>query len=157
MASAGPYASLHLAPDRQPRQHPTTRFLQAGCPSCRPTNRIKALKRQDNRMINCKIFCKSGPRSASHLRAESHAISTTVDQQDRHVSFTRICDCPIFAYFSKVRILHILPHKLAFSTAILILFVSITYVYSVSLPRTSSCQQNGTIHVSGPLWRNEMG
>ena len=22
--SAGPYASLHLAPDRQPRQHPTT-------------------------------------------------------------------------------------------------------------------------------------
>ena len=24
VASAGPYASLHLAPDRQPRQHPTT-------------------------------------------------------------------------------------------------------------------------------------
>jgi len=44
VASAGPYASLHLAPDRQPRQHPTTRFLQAGCPSCRPTNNVKALK-----------------------------------------------------------------------------------------------------------------
>ena len=44
VASAGPYASLHLAPDRQPRQHPTTRFLRAGCPSCRPTNSIKALK-----------------------------------------------------------------------------------------------------------------
>jgi len=27
MASAGPYASLHLAPDRQPRQHPTTQFV----------------------------------------------------------------------------------------------------------------------------------
>ena len=27
VASAGPYASLHHAPDRQPRQHPTTRFL----------------------------------------------------------------------------------------------------------------------------------
>ena len=40
MASAGPYASLHLAPDRQPRQHPTTQFLQAGCPS----NSVKALK-----------------------------------------------------------------------------------------------------------------
>jgi len=24
VASAGPYASLHLAPDRLPRQHPTT-------------------------------------------------------------------------------------------------------------------------------------
>jgi len=42
MASAGPYASLHFAPDRQPRQKPTTHFLQAGCPSCRPTNSVKA-------------------------------------------------------------------------------------------------------------------
>ena len=33
VASAGPYASLH----------PTTLFfLQAGCPSCRPTNSVKA-------------------------------------------------------------------------------------------------------------------
>ena len=32
MASAGPHASLHLAPDKQRRQHPTTQvFLQAGC------------------------------------------------------------------------------------------------------------------------------
>ena len=38
MVSAGPYASLHLAPDRYPYQHPTTQFLQTGCPSCRPTN-----------------------------------------------------------------------------------------------------------------------
>jgi len=26
------------------RQHPTTQFLQAGCPSCRPTNHVKGLK-----------------------------------------------------------------------------------------------------------------
>jgi len=44
VASAGPYASLHLAPHRQPHQHPITQFLQAGCPSCRPTNSVKALK-----------------------------------------------------------------------------------------------------------------
>jgi len=44
VASAGPYASLHLAPDRQPHPHPTTLFLQAGCPSCRPTDSVKALK-----------------------------------------------------------------------------------------------------------------
>jgi len=79
VASAGPYASLHRAPDKLPRQHPTTldfteardsewqwhqlghmqvctslqadnhastpllSFLQAGCPSCRPTNSVKAL------------------------------------------------------------------------------------------------------------------
>ena len=41
----GHNASLHLAPDRQPHQHPTTlMFLQARCPSCRPTNSVKALK-----------------------------------------------------------------------------------------------------------------
>ena len=44
VASAGPYASLHLAP-RMRCQHPTTQvFLQAGCSSCRPTNSVKALK-----------------------------------------------------------------------------------------------------------------
>jgi len=26
VASAKPYANLHLAPDRQPRQHPTTQY-----------------------------------------------------------------------------------------------------------------------------------
>ena len=36
---------LHLTPDRQPCQHLITPyFLLAGCPSCRPTNGVKALK-----------------------------------------------------------------------------------------------------------------
>jgi len=39
VASAGPYASRHLAADRQPHYS----VLQAGCPSCRPTNSVKAL------------------------------------------------------------------------------------------------------------------
>jgi len=29
---------------RQPHQHPSLSFLQAGCPSCHPTNSVKALK-----------------------------------------------------------------------------------------------------------------
>jgi len=37
-----------------------------------------------------------------------------------------------------------------------IICVSVTSFYYVLLPRPSGCQQNGTIHVSGPLW-NEMG
>ena len=32
VASAGPYASLHLASDRQPRQHPTTQFFTGRTP-----------------------------------------------------------------------------------------------------------------------------
>jgi len=45
VASAGPFANhLHLAPDRSTRQYLTTQFLQARCPSCCPTDSIKALK-----------------------------------------------------------------------------------------------------------------
>jgi len=46
-------------PDRQPRQHTTTHFLQAGCPSCRPTNSVKALKAEltnkQSRVIQIKL------------------------------------------------------------------------------------------------------
>ena len=41
--STGPYANLHLAADNH-TSTPPLGFLQAGCPSCRPTNSIKALK-----------------------------------------------------------------------------------------------------------------
>ena len=39
VASAGLYASLHLAPDRQPRQHPTTQFFYRpdALPAAQPT------------------------------------------------------------------------------------------------------------------------
>jgi len=36
VASAGPYASLHLAPDRLPRQHPTTQFFTGRMPFLPP-------------------------------------------------------------------------------------------------------------------------
>jgi len=39
VASAGPYESLDLAPDRQPRQHPTTQFFYRpdALPAAQPT------------------------------------------------------------------------------------------------------------------------
>jgi len=43
VASAGPYASLRLIPDNHANIPPLS-FLQAGCPSCHPTNSVKALK-----------------------------------------------------------------------------------------------------------------
>ena len=36
VASAGPHASLHLAPDRQPHQHPTTQFFTGRMPFLLP-------------------------------------------------------------------------------------------------------------------------
>ena len=38
VASAGPYASLHLAPDRQPRQHPTAEFFTGRMPFLPPNH-----------------------------------------------------------------------------------------------------------------------
>jgi len=40
---AGLYASPHLIPDNHVNIPPLS-FLQAGCPSCCPTNSVKALK-----------------------------------------------------------------------------------------------------------------
>jgi len=45
VASAGLYASLHLIPDNHANIPPLS-FLQAGCPSGRPTNSVKALKKK---------------------------------------------------------------------------------------------------------------
>ena len=55
VASSGPYASLHLAPDNHASTPPLS-FLQAGCPSCCPTNSVKALKAvQPEQIINTLI------------------------------------------------------------------------------------------------------
>jgi len=42
VASAGPYADRHLTPDTTTAASHQSAFLQAGCPSCHPTNSIKA-------------------------------------------------------------------------------------------------------------------
>jgi len=48
VASAGPYASLHLIPDNHANIPHHSVFLQTGCPSCHPTNSVKALKEKNN-------------------------------------------------------------------------------------------------------------
>ena len=42
MASAGPYASLHLAPDRQPHQHPTALFFTGRMPFLPPNQQCQS-------------------------------------------------------------------------------------------------------------------
>ena len=42
MASAGPYASLHLAPDRQPYQHPNTEFFTGRMPFLTPNQQCQS-------------------------------------------------------------------------------------------------------------------
>ena len=48
MASAGPYASLHLAPDRSPRQYPTIQFFTGRMPFLPPKQQRQSTEgRQD--------------------------------------------------------------------------------------------------------------
>jgi len=53
VASAGLYASLRLIPDNHANIPPLS-FLQAGCPSCRPTNSVNCMSSSS---ICCQILC----------------------------------------------------------------------------------------------------
>ena len=47
VASAGPYASLHLTPDRQPCQHPTTQFIIGRMPFLQPNQQRRSTEGRD--------------------------------------------------------------------------------------------------------------
>jgi len=79
VASAGPYASLHLDSDRQPCQHPTTQFLQAGRPYCRPTNSIKALKAADDITMKIHYYSQQSVKQKS----------AGIDMQRNYVNVTQ--------------------------------------------------------------------
>ena len=76
---------------RRITMHPTTQFLQAGCPSCRPTNSVKALKEQK---FTCFVstFTKSNGRCIStliypascHLQCILSSRSATVCNWSQH-------------------------------------------------------------------------
>jgi len=88
VVSAGPYASLHLAPDTWPCQHPTTQFfLQAGCPSCHPTNSIKALKaqyKQENNIYSIKIKKSNQGSITPQSTQRAHTDKETEDRTPAH-------------------------------------------------------------------------
>ena len=72
--SAGPYASLHLAPDMPaPR---ATQFLQAECPLWRPTNSVKALKAHDT-------FHKLEQNFVKLLKCDKYYIQDSYDHRSK--------------------------------------------------------------------------
>jgi len=52
VASAGPYASLHLAPGRKPRQHPTTLVFTGRMPFLPPNQQHQSTEGLTNGMHN---------------------------------------------------------------------------------------------------------
>ena len=82
-----------LAPDRLPRQHPTTQFLQAGCPSCRPTNSVKALTRVvlAKRPLNgCVCVCVKLLQTFTTVRADYAFVDFRVFSQCFSIRLTSV-------------------------------------------------------------------
>ena len=86
---------------RQPLQHPTTQFfLQAGCPSCHPTNSVKALKEYHiiltkNYGINKKLQNNLGTAMLPPLMAENNYATKSYHwlQWDAHI-YLQNCPFP---------------------------------------------------------------
>jgi len=51
VALAGPYASLHLAPDRQPHQHPTALFFTGQVPFLPPNQQCQSTEGKEAEWI----------------------------------------------------------------------------------------------------------
>ena len=70
-------AGHHSIQTNQRSPPPSTHFLQTGCPSCRPTNSVKALKAIINNyqqliiIINIIIFTKLYIESTAHVTSEA--------------------------------------------------------------------------------------
>jgi len=65
-ASAGPYANLHLDPDTQPRQHPTTQFFTGWVPFPPPNQQRKST--EGNSMEGTYIWQIMQARLAEHMQ-----------------------------------------------------------------------------------------
>ena len=55
MVSAGPYANLHLAPDRKPRQHLTTQFFTGRMPFLPPNQQRQSTEGKQLKLQNVKV------------------------------------------------------------------------------------------------------
>jgi len=97
-ASAGTYASLHLAPDRQPHQHPTTQFFTGRMPFLPPNQQRQSTvayrhskKARHDRSDGC-VQAQRGTSSTQTLCLKLHklwisltaGVAETVLTEQRH-------------------------------------------------------------------------
>ena len=94
MASAGLYASLHLAPDRYPCQHPTTQFFTGWMPFLPPNQQRKSTEgylqlcwyiSTFGYVLKCTWIVKRPRLMASGRRRRSRTIMTTSLRLQSHL------------------------------------------------------------------------
>ena len=104
VASAGPYASLHLIPDDR-ASIPSLSFLQARCPSCRPANSVKALKApglitNPSEIADTLASSISYNSSSSHYSSSFQKFKSQIESHD--ISFppgnNELYNAPIFLH-----------------------------------------------------------
>ena len=78
---------------------PPLSFLQAGCPSCRPTNSVKTLKAKNLnfKKTTCYLFSTSAsvrlPSDHATLQRTNSVVSVAADMNTLHVSTTNDTSC----------------------------------------------------------------
>ena len=77
VASAGPYASLHHAPDRQPCQHLTTQFFTGWMPFLPPNQQRQSTEGMDN--VNTHTHTFNGPFSETTRVSQYQKGKTNLD------------------------------------------------------------------------------
>ena len=109
VSSAGPYASLHLAPDRYHTSTPPLSFLQARCPSCHPTNSVKALKAKmkhsntdPKQNVGAHGFAVSYNRLVLILAIPAVQFNTPAQTRTHNIACPlRMCNSSSFAFFKR--------------------------------------------------------
>ena len=74
VASAGPYASLQLAPDRQPCQHPTTQFFTGRMPFLSPNQQSQSTEGINSALTSSTNFVELTDRHTHTHHTTSTAI-----------------------------------------------------------------------------------
>ena len=85
LASAGPYASLHLAPDRQPCQHPTAQFYTGRMPFLPPNKQHQSTEGSRYRIDKYLDTQRPIATTADHVATDHFQKSQSQDGQTARV------------------------------------------------------------------------
>jgi len=107
VASAGPYASLHLAPDSQPRQYPTTQFFTGRMLFLTPNQQRQSTEgtSTEGTKRQCVAVASAGPYANQHPTTQfftgrmlfllpNQQRQSTEGNQANDIHLSRLC-CPL--------------------------------------------------------------
>ena len=98
VASAGPYASLHLAPDRQPHQHPTTQFFTGRMPFLPPNQQRQCTEGWEMKNKS-RLSCQSSVQRCVRYYTSAYYGVLWVLNNGRSSSSSSSCSIPSWRHY----------------------------------------------------------